>query len=695
MAYTDLEIGLRKHGSGSYAVGFRFSSPQSDAEVRLSRATPVLAKFDHQALLQFFPEDIEYGRLLTAGLFGDEHLRQAFAQARAVALNQDLPIRLRLFIEPNALELHDLRWETLQDPEEPSPLLTGDQVIFSRYLSSQDWQPVHLLPEADLRALVLIANPKGLEQYDLEPVDVEGELARARAGLGTIPLTTLASNAEATLQNLIQQLREGHDVLYLVAHGTFVDGESWLWLEDSQGGVARVSGSDLALELQKLRRRPRLVVLVSCQTAGREESSAGTAPSTFAALGPRLAERGIPAVLAMQGKVSMETVTQFMPVFFQELIRDGQIDRAVAAARGSVRDRPDWWMPALFMRLKSGRIWYIPGFGERGRDLEKWPALVRNIEKGRCTPILGPGLAESLFGLRRDVAQRWAEAYHFPMEPHQKDDLPQVAQFLAINQERMFPHEELVAYLRQELSARLNQMEKQSDLDQDGIGPSSKPSLNELLHLVEAQHPESPYKVLADLPLPLYITTDPSSLLADALQETGKQPRLELCRWNEAVEFLPSIYDHEPSFRPSAEEPLVYYLFGRYEEPESMVLTEDDYLDYLIGVTSNRDLIPPVVLRALTNTALLFLGFRMDEWDFRVLFRSIMQQEGRRARRKYAHIAAQINPEEGRILEPERARRYLESYFLEADISIFWGGVGDFIQELRREYQDHKDPQTR
>src|SRR5262249_3612109 len=65
--------------------------------------------------------------------------------------------------------------------------------------------------------------------------------------------------------------------------------------------------------------------------------------------------------LAMQGKVSMQTVTTAMPVFFSELLGHGQVDRALAVARREVRERRDSWMPALFMRLKSGRIWYEPG----------------------------------------------------------------------------------------------------------------------------------------------------------------------------------------------------------------------------------------------------------------------------------------------------------------------------------------------
>ncbi len=59
----------------------------------------------------------------------------------------------------------------------------------------------------------------------------------------------------------------------------------------------------------------------------------------------------------MQGAISVETVEQFMELFFEQLMNDGQIDRAMAVARSQVRDRPDHWMPVLFLRMRDGRIW--------------------------------------------------------------------------------------------------------------------------------------------------------------------------------------------------------------------------------------------------------------------------------------------------------------------------------------------------
>jgi hypothetical protein len=675
MAYADLEIGLHRRDADTYAVEIRFSQPDSDADIRLS-SDGVSVRFDATQLRELLTDTHAYGKNLAESLFAEPAVLSAFNQARTSAQSLEAPLRARLFIGPDTPELHSFRWETLCDPQDGSALFLGEQIYFSRYLSSGDWRPVKLRPKGDLHALVAIANPADLERYNLAPVDVEGELARAQASLGTIPVTALFSGS-ANLNNLIAQLRDGYDILYLVAHGTLTKGEPWLWLEDAAGNIARASGSELITRLKELQERPQLVVLASCQSAGSGDDARSSDGGVLAGLGPKLAEAGIPAVIAMQGNVTMQTVASFMPVFFNELQRDGQIDRAMAVARGAVRDRDDAWMPVLFMRLKSGRLWYVPGFGDDRKGFEKWPALLRSISRGQCTLILGSNLSESLIGSSREIAQSWAETYHNPMEPHEREDLPQVAQYLSVNQDAQVPREELIDYLRHEL------LERHAD-KLPGISPDA--SLSEITAALGARsresNPADPYKVLADLPFPIYITTNAGNLLSEALRAAGKEPQVVLCRWNDDIEMLPSIYDDEPNFRPSAERPLVYHLYGTFDEPDSLVLTEDDYFDFLIGVTNNKDLIPIAVRQALADTALLFLGYRLDDWSFRVLFRSIMSQEGRSRRKKYAHIAGQILPEEGRFLEPERARAYLDSYFHDADIDIFWGSVEDFTKEL-------------
>src|SRR6266540_710843 len=566
MDYAELELGLSRHDGGSYGLDLRFSQPGSDADIRLVRDGA--AQIDIAQLRELAFDAEGYGRALSASLFADPAVRTAFAQARSGAASLDAPLRLRLLVGPSAPELHGLRWETLRDPEEDAPLLNGEQILFSRYFSSRDWRPVKLRPKGDLRALVAVANPSDLAKYKLAAVDVAGELERARAGLGDIPVAPLGADPQSgpvTLNNLAARLRDGFDILYLVCHGALVRGEPRIWLEDDAGASAVVSGAELVLRLQELAERPRLIVLASCQSAGASEDAPGADGEALAALGPRLAEAGIPAVLAMQGQVTMRTVVQFMPVFFRELQRDGQIDRAMAVARGAIRARPDAWMPVLFMRLRTGRIWYVPGFGDDRQAFEKWPALLRGIRRGQCTPILSAYLSEDLLGSSHDIARSWAETYHFPMEPHAREDLPQVAQYLAVNQDAQFPRDELIEYMRKEILRRYG--------DQLPDELSDAP-LSDLFAVLgeqrRAANPADPYKVLAELPFPIYISTNASNMLEAALRAAGKDPQVELCRWHADLEELPSIYDDDPDYQPSEQRPLLFHLFGVSHDPDSL-----------------------------------------------------------------------------------------------------------------------------
>jgi hypothetical protein len=118
------------------------------------------------------------------------------------------------------------------------------------------------------------------------------------------------------------------------------------------------------------------------------------------------------------------------------------------------------------------------------------------------------------------------------------------------------------------------------------------------------------------------------------------------------------------------------------------VLTEDNYFDFLIGVTSNKALIPEQVRQALSDSSLMFLGFQTESWDFRILYRSILAQPGGNRRSNYAQISAQLEPDDERMIEPQGARRYLEGYFgKSASIDLFWGNAEEFLIELNKVWQ--------
>jgi hypothetical protein len=92
---------------------------------------------------------------------------------------------------------------------------------------------------------------------------------------------------------------------------------------------------------------------------------------------------------------------------------------------------------------------------------------------------------------------------------------------------------------------------------------------------------------------------------------------------------------------PTARQPLVFHLFGTLDNPSSLVVTEDHYFQWLtawIRSAEKPESIPPCVASALTDRALLFVGYRLDDWEFRVLFQSIKCRSPRRWDRGVATI---------------------------------------------------------
>jgi hypothetical protein len=239
-------------------------------------STPVPIAIDQRRLCALALDPAAYGLALGQMLLADPLLARLTAQARAIAQQRNVPVRLRLTLAPDAAQLHTLRWETLRDPAAPDapPLTLGAQVAFSRYLSSTDWQAVGLRPAGPQRALVVIACPSDLADYQLAPFDVAAERLLIEPSLAPLPTTVLAQG-QATLDALTEHLRDGCDILSLLAHGrTDETGETWLYLEGEDGLTRAVRGSELAARIAELRERPQLIILGSCESAGDGQGAA-------------------------------------------------------------------------------------------------------------------------------------------------------------------------------------------------------------------------------------------------------------------------------------------------------------------------------------------------------------------------------------------------------------------------------------
>lgn len=663
---ADLEISLSRKGAQRYSLDLVFAQPDVNADVRPLAMQAVTVHFDYDRLraLELDPE--AYGLALGEMLLGDPAVSSALAQAFALVASLNVTLSLRLAIAQDASELHALHWETLPDAQDGMPLAVRERVFFSRYLVSYDWLPVPLQARSELSALLAIAAPMGLENYGYAPVDAQAERYSILEASSGIPTTVMDRPDVLNLPGIIGRLRDGYDILYLLAQSVLVDGEPWLFLANEAGGVERVSGSDLVAWLAELDRPPRLIILSS-----PESSSAGSGEA-LSALASRLALARIPACITLQGAFSSESFAGFMPTLFKELQQHGEIDRAVAAARSAIRDRNDYWMPVLYTRLRSGSIWYVPGFRDE-RSFGKWATMLSSVQHGRATPIIGMDLLEPLLGLSRDLASRIADKYRYTNLGADRDELARVLGYIEVDQDRHFMQDVFREAMIDALQRRV------------GRDPASgEVSVNDQLSHAWRQLADGnlaePYTLLAQLPVPIYIVAEPTSLLPHALLAAGKAPQVELCVWNDELSRNARSADRlDP---PSAERPLVFYLFGTLDQPGSLVLTEDDYLEFLANVSGNREFIPDAVRRAFVDSALLFLGFPLSDLNFRVLSRAMTEPSASIRRARYSHVAVQNPATISRSEGTARIRRYQATYFRESSISLYWGSAQDFCREL-------------
>lgn len=297
---------------------------------------------------------------------------------------------------------------------------------------------------------------------------------------------------------------------------------------------------------------------------------------------------------------------------------------------------------------------------------DNWDDLIELIRAKSCTPFIGAGACYPLLEAAADIANRWAQKYDFPFKD--STDLAKVAQYIST-----------VRYL-------------------------SKPK-NLIAQMFRNKMPDfkqydEPHALLADLELPLYITTNYDNFMFEALRDRKKDPAREVCPWyinkinqnpkkNPALRISPddviSDSSSEPENNRSPEKPLVYHLHGHLGILESMVLTENDYLDFLIRLTDkNLRLVSPEIEEALSSTALLFLGYSFSDVNFRVLFRSLTK---RFAGIGYLTIAVQLPPSTVNKGKKKQALEYIEKYLRAIknmpDVFVYWGDIRLFTRELR------------
>jgi len=129
--------------------------------------------------------------------------------------------------------------------------------------------------------------------------------------------------------------------------------------------------------------------------------------------------------------------------------------------------------------------------------------------------------------------------------------------------------------------------------------------------------PSPMLRALARLDFPLVITTNYDQLFERALRDAGKQPRV-------------AVYKPEPEpttdFRnATAQAPVLYKLHGDIAHRESLVVTDEDYIQFVLRMSDKEpyDPIPLSLKFFLTGSTTLFVGYSLRDYNLRLLFKAL------------------------------------------------------------------------
>jgi hypothetical protein len=129
--------------------------------------------------------------------------------------------------------------------------------------------------------------------------------------------------------------------------------------------------------------------------------------------------------------------------------------------------------------------------------------------------------------------------------------------------------------------------------------------------------PSPMLRALAQLDFPLVITTNYDGLFERALRDAGKQPRV-------------SVYKPEPEptddfDNESAQSPVVYKLHGDIALRESLVVTDEDYIQFVLRMSDKEpyDPVPLSLKYFLKRWTTLFICYSLVDYNLRLLFKTL------------------------------------------------------------------------
>ncbi|MEO8452044.1 MAG: CHAT domain-containing protein, partial [Gemmatimonadota bacterium] len=436
--------------------------------------------------------------------------------------------------------------------------------------------------------------------------------------------------------------------------------------------------------------RLRLVFLESCETAKRSSNDA------FGGLGPSLVKAGVAAVVAMQDLVEVQTARPFAATFYRQLLRHGQVDLACNEARDAVITQKlrGADVPVLFMRLRSGELFKVKGRVSSATAPTFWKRVIKRLEDNTCVPFLGPRVNNGILPGPETMARQLAEENGYKLVD--AGNLARVAQFEAYKDPEAF-RTMYLDLLKQSVYRSLGREPTKAEMKE-----FAKATLTEITQKLDWGTASKGvqecgiYHLLADLQLPLYVTTNVDGFMYEALTHHPKLKPEDVRRigprWQKTTGGAPphSVLSPEPNNTT----PYVFHLngFDDGSDPsqlEQIVLSEDDLMTKFVRLVRDQvEILPSNVVTRLAESSWVFLGYSLDDWEFRVVLQGLLQPIAQSNPQAKLHVGVQL--EVGATAsgaDEADVQAYLQDYLgRRFNINVYWGSASQFVAELHQRF---------
>jgi len=301
----------------------------------------------------------QWGRNCFDTLFVNSSARELYNKAQ----QEDLT-KLHIIIISKDPEVLSWPWEALKNQDNE---FLSQHCRITRQIELDkigNIQPLlDTLPQDKLNILYIIARPIDLDYIEYQTIARTFiDFITTEEGLPA-HIDVLRPPTFEKLQQILEEKPNYYHIIHFDGHGKF---------NSESGGLLAFEGHDYSSNLVKATKLGKLlreynvplVVLSACQSAMQSKN----AKDPFASVATKLLQEGICSVVAMSYILWVSGAKVFVPAFYQQLFKEGNIDKAMLVARqamynNNLRDAftgsvelYDWIVPVLYQQTLENNM---------------------------------------------------------------------------------------------------------------------------------------------------------------------------------------------------------------------------------------------------------------------------------------------------------------------------------------------------